>query len=315
MVAPSHLKSLQALELAVRLGSLRKAADTLAITPAAVGQRIKALEDYLGIDLLVRGRSGLRPTPELARARPHLDAAFRELDACAAALDLQRGHEIHIAAASDLVDLWLKPRLVSFRAAHTNILFRINGEGDAPARTGRADCEISFGAPRTDADTDALFHDLLTPISSPENTARISKIPKRARLEGFPLLHLDFYKDDPAVCDWQGWIATNNLTRTAPMRGIRFQRIAPAVEAVLSDAGLAICGMALVSEMIDDGRLSLPFPTAQTTWTDHVFQARYREDSHNRPQMRRFRAWLAEEGRTTAAWLAKRARPARAGGS
>ena len=218
MVAPFHLKSLQALELAVRLGSLRKAADALAITPAAVGQRVKVLEDYLGIDLLVRGRSGLKPTPELLRALPHLDAAFRELDACAAALDLQRGLEIHIAAASDLADLWLKPRLERFRAAHANIQFRVNGEGEAPTRLGRADCEISFSAPRRNGDTDVLFHDLLTPISSPDNTARISTIPKRKRLEGFPLLHIDFYKDDPAACDWQEWIAAHRLLRIPSAR-------------------------------------------------------------------------------------------------
>ena len=69
----SHLKSLQALEIAVRLGSLKHAANVLAITPAAVGQRVKALEDYLGIDLLERGRSGLRPTPQLRIVPQELD--------------------------------------------------------------------------------------------------------------------------------------------------------------------------------------------------------------------------------------------------
>ncbi|MBT8426376.1 MAG: LysR family transcriptional regulator, partial [Silicimonas sp.] len=43
MAQPTHLKSLQALELAVRLGSLKDAAGHLGITPAAVGQRIRAL--------------------------------------------------------------------------------------------------------------------------------------------------------------------------------------------------------------------------------------------------------------------------------
>eukprot|EP01035_Chromulina_nebulosa_P040183 gene40183-54333_t len=79
MDPPSHLRALQALELALRTGSLTGAAARLAITPAAVGQRVKALEDYLGIDLLVRGRSGLQPTPELSGALVHLHAAFREL--------------------------------------------------------------------------------------------------------------------------------------------------------------------------------------------------------------------------------------------
>src|ERR1700678_4787846 len=100
----SHLKSLQALELALRLGSLQAAAGTLWITPAAVGQRIKALEDYLGVELVVRGRSGLRPTPELAGALEHLRAAFQELDSVATKLNLQRGDEIHVAAPSDFAD-------------------------------------------------------------------------------------------------------------------------------------------------------------------------------------------------------------------
>ena len=75
-MVPTHLKSLQALELAVRTGSLKAGAEQLGITPAAIGQRIKALEDYLGLDLLARGRSGIRPTRELSAALAHISAAF-----------------------------------------------------------------------------------------------------------------------------------------------------------------------------------------------------------------------------------------------
>jgi len=164
-MALSHLKSLQALELALRLGSLQAAAGALWITPAAVGQRIKSLEDYLGVDLVVRGRSGLRPTSELAAALDHLRAGFQELDSVAAMLNLQRGDEIHVAATSDFADLWLKPRIGSFRAAHPHVLFCINGEGDAPLRIGQVDCEISFAAQHRSASDDLLFRDFLLPIS------------------------------------------------------------------------------------------------------------------------------------------------------
>jgi LysR family glycine cleavage system transcriptional activator len=51
MSAATHLKSLQALEMAIRVGSLKGAANHLGITPAAVGQRIRSLENYLGVDL------------------------------------------------------------------------------------------------------------------------------------------------------------------------------------------------------------------------------------------------------------------------
>ncbi|WP_411288945.1 LysR family transcriptional regulator [Phenylobacterium sp.] len=303
MVAPTHLRSLQALDAALRYGSLAAAADRLSITPAAVGQRIKVLEDYLGVDLLTRGRSGLSPTPAVGPTVDRLRTAFRELEAVAEALNLQRGHEIHLAALTDVAELWLKPRLHRFRAQHPNILFCINGEGEAPLRLGSVDCEISFGQAADEPNRDLLFEDFIIPIGSPENVRRIAGTVERDRLEGFPLLHLDFYKDDSAAPGWADWVRVQGFHRTSPERGMRFQRIAPVLEAVRADAGLTLCGLALIGEGLDDGTLSLPFPLSTGCWTEHAFQARFRPDALARPQVRRFRHWLAEEARTTRNWL------------
>lgn len=310
-MALSHLKSLQALELALRLGSLQAAARALSITPAAVGQRIKALEDYLGMDLVVRGRSGLRPTSGLSTALKHLRTGFHELETAAASLNLQRGDEIHIAAAPDFADFWLNARLGTFRRIHPHILFCINGEGDAPLRIGQIDCKISFGPRRRDGSDDLLFRDFVLPISSPENTRRISGIALRERLEGFPLLHLDFYKEDPSAPNWADWIKWQRLKRTEPNRGIRFQRIKPALEAVRADAGLTICGLALLGPSIDDGTLSLPFPLSTGQWTDHAFQAHFRPEALLRPQVKRFREWLLNQAALTQDWLVQHVQSAK----
>ena len=302
-MALSHLRSLQALELALRTGSLKDAASALGITPAAAGQRIKALEEYLGTELLVRGRSGLRAASALSAVLPQLSAAFRGLEQVATQLDMQRGHEMHIAAPPDLAELWLRPRLSRFTRDYPNIRFRINGEGDAPLRIRPADCEIRFdSAPHAGADV--LFHDFVLPIGSPETTARIAAVTRRDRLEGFPLLHLDFYKDDPVAPNWTQWVKAQKLRRTEPNRGIRYQRIVTVIEAVLANAGFTLCGMALLSELLESGRLSLPFPVSTGVWTGHVFQARFRGDALARPQLRRFREWLAAEADTTRQWLA-----------
>jgi LysR family glycine cleavage system transcriptional activator len=310
-MALSHLKSLQALELALRLGSLQAAARALWITPAAAGQRIKVLEDYLGVELVVRGRSGLRPTPELSGALEHLRVAFQELQTVAGMLNLQRGDEIHIAATSDFADFWLKPRLGDFTAKHPHILFCVNGEGDIPLRMGPVDCEITFAPPRPDAGADVLFRDFVLPISSPENTRRISGVALHDRLEGFPLLHLDFYKEDPSAPNWAAWIESQRLKRTEPNRGIRFQRIKPALEAVRANAGLTICGLALLGPYIDDGTISLPFPPATGRWTEHAFQARFRPDATLRPQVRGFREWLVRQAAATQDWLQQQAQSAK----
>jgi LysR family glycine cleavage system transcriptional activator len=303
MVAPSHLKSLQAVELAARKRSFNEAADVLGITPAAVGQRVKTLEDYLGIELLVRGRSGVRATPELLLALPHLERAFQELEAAARELDLQRGQELHVAAASDFVELWLMPRLGRFRVAHPNILFCINGEGDAPMRLGKVDCRISYGPPQEQGDCDLLFRDFVLPIGSPANCARTAGLDSDVRLEGFPLLHLDFYKDDPAGLSWPNWIQANAIERTAPGRGMRFQRITAALDAVLANAGMSMCGLALTADLVEDGRLALPYPVSTGTWSAFSFNACFRSDWKARAHVNKFRTWLLEEAGATAQWL------------
>lgn len=304
-MALSRLRALQAVELALRTGSLKDAAAGLAITPAAVGQRIKALEDYLGTELLVRGRSGLRAAPALAAVLPNLVGAFRDLENVAAMLDMQRGHDIQIAASSDFLALWLRPRLHRFQQTFPDIRFCINGEGDAPLGIGPVDCELAFGASRESGVVVQLFRDFVVPVGSPENTARIATVSRRNRFEGFPLLHLDFYKNDPAVPGLAEWLRAQRLKRTEPDRGIRYPYISTAVDAVLANAGFVMCGLALISKLIDDRRLTLPVPVYTGTWTGHYFQARFRSDALVRPQVRRCREWLAAEGELTRQWLGR----------
>lgn len=304
MVIASHLKSLQALELAVRTGSFKRAGELLGLTAAAAGQRVKTLEDFLGIELVVRGRAGIRPTPELGAALPHLERAFAELSAVSCELDLQRGQELHIAAPTDFVELWLRPRLPKFRQAHPNILFCINGEGDAPLRLARVDCRIEFGAPQQASEREHLFPEFIVPISSPAIRDRTSRLLAQSRLEGFPLLHLDAYRDDPNSPTWPSWLAANNIVRSAPERGIRFRRIVPALDAVLADAGICLCGIALLEDKLETGAIALPYPVGKGVMTTHAFVADFPDVARaNRPHVQRFRSWLTSEAAKTASWL------------
>jgi LysR family glycine cleavage system transcriptional activator len=77
------------------------------------------------------------------------------------------------------------------------------------------------------------------------------------------------------------------------------------VDAVLADAGLTLCGLALVAELVKDGRVSLPFSSSTGTWTSHVFQAQFRAEVLTRSQVRRFREWLVSESVITRSWLAR----------
>lgn len=302
MAAITHLRALQALELALRHGSMKAAASELAISPAAVGQRIRSLEDYLGYDLLVRGRSGIRATAELEQAIAHLGAAFRELETVSGILDFQRVNEIHVTADADWAELWLKPRLDAFRVDNPGTMFCINGLGDVPMRLGDADVEIVL-TEQVDGEADPLFRDYLAPVSSPANTRRISELPNEARLEGFPLLHLDCYTVERDDMGWEAWTSRFGRRSTAPERGMRYKRVQHALEAVYANAGLMICGLSLIRPELDADRLSLPFPIGEGAWSDSTYVAVFRPAALRRVPIARFRDWLLEEGRAEAEGL------------
>ena len=295
MAVVTHMRALQALELAIRKGSLKEAAKELSITPAALGQRIRALEDYLGFDLLVRGRSGTRATRELESALAHLSAAFRELETVTEILDFQRVNEIHITADPDWAELWLQPRLAAYREKNPNTLFCINGIGDVPVRLGESDCEVSFGRPADDGEL--LFHDYMLPVSSPENSRRVLAMPEADMLEGFPLLHLDCYTHDGGGIGWPEWIAKYGYRKTAPGLGIRYRRLLHALEAVYADSGLIVCGLALIKSKLDKGVVTTPFPVSKGAWSANAYSVRFRPSALRREQTEQFRSWLLEEAR------------------
>ena len=75
------LTALRAFEAAARHASFAKAADELAVTPAAVSQQIRLLEADLGVSLFRRLPRGLVLTEAAKSALPELGKAFAHLAA------------------------------------------------------------------------------------------------------------------------------------------------------------------------------------------------------------------------------------------
>lgn len=304
MESVTHLKSLQAVEMAIREGSLKDAAARLGITPAAVGQRVRALEDYLGTDLLLRGRSGLQPTPQLEHAMADLRRAFEALENVAEILDFQRISEIQIVADPDWAELWLEPRLPRFRAAYPNILFCINGSGDVPLRLGAPDIRVDYGG----TSGEALFTDILVPITAPDNLCRIADWDPVLQMEGMPLLHLNAQRDSADHPGWVQWFKAFGHRESGPDRGVHYKHARIALEAVRQNVGFLVCGLSLVTKGLEEGWIVLPFPRAQHLTAPQPYRLRLRADAAKRPQVRRFVTWLHSEADATrrhiAEWIA-----------
>lgn len=295
MPATTHLKSLQALELAVRQGSFKAAAETLGITPAAVGQRIRSLEEFLGTDLVVRGRSGLLPSRELEFALVDLQAAFKALDRVTETLDFQRTSEIHVVAEPDWSELWLLPRLAEFRAENPHILFCINGSGDVPVRLGSPDLRIT----RADDAGEVLFRDLLVPVTGPDNPRRIANLDPANQMEGMPLLHLNEQTDREFHPGWVEWFSRFGHRASGTERGVHYKNARLALEAAKQDVGFLICGLSLVLRDLAEGTIVHPFPISQHLAAPKPFRLSLRQDAEKRPQLRKFVDWLRAEALAT----------------
>jgi LysR family glycine cleavage system transcriptional activator len=127
------LNALRVFDAAARHLSFTKAADELAVTPAAVGQQIRALEDTLGVVLFKRMTRNLELTPEATRALPALRAGFLEFEESVRILqDGQSSKVLTIAAPRDLTAKWLAQRLAAYTALHPDIRFVIAASDAAP---------------------------------------------------------------------------------------------------------------------------------------------------------------------------------------
>ncbi|AMK18541.1 MULTISPECIES: LysR family transcriptional regulator [Sphingobium] len=126
------LNGLRVLDAAARHLSFTRAADELAVTPAAVGQQIRALEDLLGVVLFRRTPKGLELTPETEAGLEALRAGFLEFEEAVRAMQAgQSSLSLTIAAPRDITAKWLQPRLASYAENQADLKFALVAADDA----------------------------------------------------------------------------------------------------------------------------------------------------------------------------------------
>jgi len=124
------LNALRVFDAAARHLSFTRAADELAVTPAAVGQQIRALEDLLGVVLFRRTPKGLELTEEGAAGLEPLRTGFLHFEDAVRAMQAgQASHVFTIAAPRDFFAAWLAPRLAAYRQANPDVRYvLVDGE-------------------------------------------------------------------------------------------------------------------------------------------------------------------------------------------
>lgn len=164
------LNGLRVLDAAARHLSFTRAADELAVTPAAVGQQIRALEDTLGVVLFRRTTRGLELTPEAEAGLPALRDGFLQFEEAVRAMQAgQSSKSLTIAAPRDLTEKWLMPRLAEVAQADAELRFVLLAADDTGDFTeANLDLAIRWGEGPGEHEGEALESEGMVMVAAPD---------------------------------------------------------------------------------------------------------------------------------------------------
>lgn len=290
------LNSLRAFEAAARHVSIAKAAAELSVTPAAVSQQIKQLEDRLGAPLFRRLNRRLALTDQGRMLLPGLSDGFGQL---ARAVEGVRQHlengPLHVNVSPAFAAKWLLPRLDRFNARHPDIEVRVTAEmGLVDFDTDTVDLAVRFGSgDYPGLVSEFLLGDAVFPVCAPSLLAKEHPLACAEDLRFHRLIHDGSANIGVTVPDWRMWLRSAGVRQVNPDSGLTLTPWALVVQAAIDGQGVALGRAALLGDDIEMGRLVRPFRLALKVPFAHRLV--YREGSLERPKLRAFRDWIMAE--------------------
>lgn len=271
----SHLNALRALDATLRHGSFSLAANELGITPAAVGQRVRSLELYLGKSLFFRSSSGIQPTEDALRVRDSLADGFARLAQAFEHLRLNGvAGRLRITLPESFAENWLSPILAEFHLQHPDVDLHFDPTNrDIDLKKEHYDLAIRYGPTgETTMEERVLFGDFVAPVCSPV-FARQKGLNRGVRsLKGVPLIHVTNRTEDPGWVDFQGWGETFGFNGDYLNHGVRISKTGSGLQAAAAGQGLALCGVVEAFHALKAGTLILPFGPSLISRTSYAYR-------------------------------------------
>lgn len=304
------LNALKVFEAAARHLSLKRAAQELNVTPAAVSHQIKLLEGFLGAQLFRRLNRGLELTPAARAALPQLSAGFESLARAAASLRPRPDSgKLTISAAPSLATRWLVPRLHRFFSAHPEIdvgvsarLRRVKqGAADSAVEAATlenwlqdSDVAILYGhGGYAGYRADKLFAPTIAPICSPRIANGEHPLRRPQDLAHHALVHDDTGALYDGVGFWDVWLKAAGVDNVDVTRGSRFSHAVLAIEAAADSLGVVATMPLLAASELAAGQLVMPFELQVPLKS--AYYAVSNDVAGQRPAVAAFRDWLLAE--------------------
>ena len=249
---------LRSFEAAARHLSFKKAAGELNVTPAAVSQQVRQLEDHYDVRLFVRQSRSIELTRVGSLAAPLIQLGFESISEACDAIHGQRDNDaIVVTVPPSFCAKWLIPRLERFRERHPHVDIRIDARDElVNFEFGWADVGVRYGDGNyPNLHVEPLIADFYCPVCSPRLLEKNGGLDQLSQLSRFRLLHVDWPPRTWKVPSWARWLKAAGVAHGDAERGHRFANEMLAQDAAVFGLGIALVSHANVWIDISRGRL------------------------------------------------------------
>lgn len=290
------LLSLRAFEAAARRGSMKDAASELSVTPGAVSQQIKSLEEDLGVRLFLRKTRAIELTDEGRRLQPEVTDSFMKLRNAVDEVRPKETSDLNVFAAGMIIRNWLLPHMHGFSALAPDVKTNIKTlHSWEDFQCGHS--EVAFRLSRTPPDglyARRIHRLVLMPLASPE-FVETHPVFSAEDLLKLPLLEDVVFGLFSEKSGWQSWFEAAGLGGDRPNYAMTFDQYSAdyALDMAFESKGVILGWSIQVYQALAQGRLRmLCGPLLET---DLHYYVVCKESEAGKPQIRLFMDWVQKE--------------------
>ena len=289
------LNALRGFEAVARNLSFSAAAQELLVTPAAVSQQVKNLEDFLGVKVFSRQGRLIKLTETGRRILPGVEKGFQNItDALQPYLTTDSTTYLSCSTVGAFASRWLVPRLSSWTAQHPDIDVRISATGElVDFERMDIDVAIRFGTGSWgDLYSEKLIVEEVIPLCSPDLFEGDMPLRSPADLSQHQLIHFT-----PPLgqlnTKWSDWFKIAGVEDIDLSRGLFFNDGTLALKSATRGQGVVLAPRVLAAEELSMGTLVVPFEIKLPTDLD--WYVVLPKSNLKRPEITAFREWLFSE--------------------
>lgn len=291
-----NLNAMAQFEAVARLGGVSKAAEELGVSPSAVSQQIRGLEQQLGVKLFVRQNRSVALTIDGERLYQTANQAFGSLREVRSAIIRQReSYNLTMRVSPSFGERWLSSRIAGFSDLHPEWDIRVDATPNfTEFETEAVDLDLRYGEgawPGLYAE--CVQHDLILPMCSPAYRDRLQALSDNPQEQ---LRHARLIDSVKAYFRWDYWLPRHGIAGARQTYPFRVDRSSMAIRMARGGAGVILDSTTLAMEELKAGTLvpvsdtfeAIEFPAY---WL--VCPARHM----NRRAVRLFSEWVGEQTR------------------